>query len=146
MFPDNFSLVFRTVTTTDVSAVVTWMNSAYRDDFVRRCWPTETDFFGSGHTDAKQVRVLLTQTGSLTQLAVYQVRLLASCHMEKSDQHWQCRYWSMKVIAKRKELITWYERRGYCRTGCYQPFSYNDAGIGLCEELRFELLHKDLLP
>ncbi len=52
----------------------------------------------------------------------------------------------MTVIDIRSELIAWYERRGYLRTGEHQPFPYGDErfGIPLRQGLRFELLCKRL--
>jgi hypothetical protein len=52
----------------------------------------------------------------------------------------------MTVIDLRAELIAWYERRGYRRTGEYRPFPYGDARFGLPkrDDLRFEWLVKDL--
>ncbi len=60
---------------------------------------------------------------------------------------WQCREMQMTVISIRDELIAWYERRGYRRTGIYKPFPYGDARFGLPkrDDLRFELLGKVLL-
>jgi len=52
----------------------------------------------------------------------------------------------MTVIVQRESLIAWYERRGYRRTGLYRPFPYGDErfGIPLRDDLRFELLEKEL--
>jgi len=59
---------------------------------------------------------------------------------------WHCREMHMTVISVRDELIAWYERRGYKRTGIYSPFPYGDARFGLPkrDDLRFELLVKPL--
>jgi GNAT superfamily N-acetyltransferase len=59
---------------------------------------------------------------------------------------WHCREMQMTVISVRDELIAWYERRGYKRTGIYSPFPYGDARFGLPkrDDLRFELLVKPL--
>lgn len=59
---------------------------------------------------------------------------------------WQCRTMRMTVIVQRTELIAWYERRGYRRTGQFQPFPYGDPRFGLPrrDDLRFELWVKDL--
>jgi len=59
---------------------------------------------------------------------------------------WRCARMEMTVISVRDELIAWYERRGYRRTGKYKPFPYGDARFGLPkrDDLRFELLVKDL--
>jgi ribosomal protein S18 acetylase RimI-like enzyme len=52
----------------------------------------------------------------------------------------------MTVIAQRAELIAWYERRGYARTGERQDFPYGDARFGLPkrEDLYFVVLRKPL--
>jgi len=52
----------------------------------------------------------------------------------------------MTVIDVRAELIAFYERRGYRRTGITKPFPYGDArfGIPLRDDLRFEILEKPL--
>ncbi len=52
----------------------------------------------------------------------------------------------MTVIDCRLELIEWYERRGYTRTGEYAPFPYGNARFGLPrrDDLRFETLRKRL--
>lgn len=59
---------------------------------------------------------------------------------------WHCREMQMTVISVRDELIAWYERRGYKRTGIHSPFPYGDARFGLPkrDDLRFELLVKPL--
>jgi len=52
----------------------------------------------------------------------------------------------MTVIDCREELIAWYERRGYARTGEHSPFPYGDDRFGLPRrsDLRFETLRKQL--
>jgi len=52
----------------------------------------------------------------------------------------------MLVIDVRDELIAFYERRGYRRTGIIKPFPYGDKrfGIPLRQDLRFEMLEKPL--
>ena len=52
----------------------------------------------------------------------------------------------MTVIDLRDELIAFYERRGYRRTGVHRPFPYGDARFGLPrrDDLRFEVLEKSL--
>jgi ribosomal protein S18 acetylase RimI-like enzyme len=59
---------------------------------------------------------------------------------------WACTEMQMTVISIRDELIAWYERRGYRRTGIHSPFPYGDErfGIPLRDDLRFELLVKTL--
>lgn len=59
---------------------------------------------------------------------------------------WYCRMMRMTVIDLRAELIAWYERRGYRRTGEYRPFPYGDERFGIPkrDDLRFEWLTKEL--
>jgi len=59
---------------------------------------------------------------------------------------WRCTKMEMTVISIRDELIAWYERRGYRRTGHYKPFPYGDERFGIPkrDDLRFELLEKPL--
>ena len=59
---------------------------------------------------------------------------------------WHCREMRMSVIDIRDELIAWYERRGYRRTGEHKPFPYGDARFGIPrrDDLRFEWLVKAL--
>ncbi|MFD8734875.1 GNAT family N-acetyltransferase [Streptomyces sp. NPDC059618] len=53
----------------------------------------------------------------------------------------------MTVISVREDLIAWYERRGYRRTGRMTPFPYGDERFGIPQrdDLRFELLVKPLV-
>ncbi len=59
---------------------------------------------------------------------------------------WHCSHMEMTVIDIRNELIDFYLRRGYVRTGKHLPFPYGDErfGIPLRGDLRFEILEKPL--
>ncbi|MER6693914.1 GNAT family N-acetyltransferase [Streptomyces minutiscleroticus] len=59
---------------------------------------------------------------------------------------WGVRAMHMTVISAREDLIAWYERRGYRRTGQMSPFPYGDErfGVPLRPDLEFELLVKEL--
>lgn len=61
---------------------------------------------------------------------------------------WCCPVMRMTVIDLREELIAWYQRRGYHRTGIFKPFPYGDERYGIPKrpDLRFEVLEKPLLP
>jgi GNAT superfamily N-acetyltransferase len=61
---------------------------------------------------------------------------------------WGCTAMRMTVIDIRDDLIPYYERRGYRRTGIHKPFPYGDARFGqpLRDDLRFEVLEKPLGP
>jgi ribosomal protein S18 acetylase RimI-like enzyme len=59
---------------------------------------------------------------------------------------WGVERMQMTVIVQREDLIAWYERRGYTRTGELVPFPYGDErfGVPTRDDLRFEVLTKDL--
>ncbi|KAK1183747.1 GNAT family N-acetyltransferase [Streptomyces sp. NBS 14/10] len=59
---------------------------------------------------------------------------------------WGAREMRMTVISAREDLIAWYERRGYARTGEMTPFPYGDERFGIPRraDLEFELLVKPL--
>jgi len=71
--------------------------------------------------------------------------LLAECERIACEE-WHCATMRMTVISVRDELVAWYERRGYRRTGEYKPFPYGDARFGVPkrDDLRFEWLVKPL--
>ena len=59
---------------------------------------------------------------------------------------WKCVQMEMTVISVRDELIAWYARRGYRRSGVFKPFPYGDEHFGIPkrDDLRFEMLVKPL--
>ncbi len=60
---------------------------------------------------------------------------------------WQVKLARMAVLTNRSELIAFYERRGYRRTGCYEDFPADPKfGIPKVSGLRFEWLEKALSP
>ncbi|WP_329493291.1 GNAT family N-acetyltransferase [Kitasatospora herbaricolor] len=61
-------------------------------------------------------------------------------------EEWGVAALEMTVIEQRAELIAWYERRGFSRTGIYSPFPYGDERFGVPRrpDLRFETLVKSL--
>lgn len=71
--------------------------------------------------------------------------VLAACE-DWVRQTWGSACMRMKVIAQRRELIAWYERRGYRQTGGTAPFFYGDPRFGLPkrDDLYFVVLEKDL--
>ncbi|MFY2762946.1 GNAT family N-acetyltransferase [Arenimonas sp. MALMAid1274] len=71
--------------------------------------------------------------------------LLAEAERVARDDFGQARM-RMTVIDVRDELIAYYERRGYRRTGIKKPFPYGDERFGLPrrDDLRFEVLEKPL--
>jgi ribosomal protein S18 acetylase RimI-like enzyme len=58
-------------------------------------------------------------------------------------QDWATRRFAMSVIPSRHELIAFYERRGYRRTGVIKPFPMNpDLWSPIVEGLSLEILEK----
>ena len=72
-------------------------------------------------------------------------QVLAECERIARDE-WRLPAMRMTVIDIRDELIAFYERRGYRRTGMLKPFPYGDERFGLPrrDDLRFEVLEKAL--
>ncbi|MFJ1566229.1 GNAT family N-acetyltransferase [Streptomyces erythrochromogenes] len=66
----------------------------------------------------------------------------------RARETWGAREMRMTVVNVREELIAYYVRRGYRRTGELSPFPYGDErfGIPLRDDLAFELLVKPLQP
>ncbi|MCB5180208.1 GNAT family N-acetyltransferase [Streptomyces antimicrobicus] len=64
----------------------------------------------------------------------------------RAREQWGATQMRMTVVNVRDELIAYYERRGYRRTGELSPFPYGDErfGIPLRDDLAFELLVKPL--
>jgi hypothetical protein len=52
----------------------------------------------------------------------------------------------MTVIAQRRDLIAWYQRRGWHPTGERRPFPYDDPrfGLPLRDDLLFMVLAKEI--
>lgn len=71
--------------------------------------------------------------------------LLAEAERYARDE-WHTGEMRMTVITQREDLIAWYERRGYVRTGELSPFPYGDErfGVPLRPDLAFETLSKKL--
>ncbi|MGW3988843.1 GNAT family N-acetyltransferase [Streptomyces sp. NPDC004830] len=64
----------------------------------------------------------------------------------QARETWGVTEMQMTVISVREDLIAWYERRGYRRTGRTTPFPYGDERFGVPQrdDLEFELLVKRL--
>lgn len=64
-----------------------------------------------------------------------------------AEQRFRARAMRITVIAQRSELIAFYERRGYARTGEFEPFPYGDPRFGRPRrgDLVFVVMKKDLV-
>lgn len=64
-----------------------------------------------------------------------------------AQRTWPVTRMTMTVISVRRELISFYERRGYRQTGLKKPFVADGRhGIPLVDGIDFEVLVKDLVP
>jgi ribosomal protein S18 acetylase RimI-like enzyme len=63
-------------------------------------------------------------------------------------QRWGAERMEMTVIAQRADVIAWYERRGFRRTGERRPFPYEELlnGSALRDDLYFDVLAIELRP
>ncbi|MFJ3515913.1 MULTISPECIES: GNAT family N-acetyltransferase [unclassified Streptomyces] len=64
----------------------------------------------------------------------------------RARETWGAKEMRMTVVNVREDLIAYYVRRGYRRTGDLSPFPYGDErfGVPLRDDLAFELLVKSL--
>lgn len=79
------------------------------------------------------------QGGGLGKLVIAEAERFAREEWKVAEMH-------MTVISLREDLIAWYVRRGYARTGQTRPFPYGDERFGLPtrDDLEFEVLTKRL--
>ncbi|MEQ1908613.1 MAG: GNAT family N-acetyltransferase [Vicinamibacterales bacterium] len=88
--------------------------------------------------------------GMLTTLPTRQGSGLGRSMIEQAERfahdHWGSTSMEMTVLTLRQELLAWYERRGYSRTGDRKPFPYGDDKWGLPKrtDLEFYVLRKSL--
>jgi ribosomal protein S18 acetylase RimI-like enzyme len=73
-------------------------------------------------------------------------RMLLDEAERRAVAEWGAAEMEMTVIAQRADLIAWYERRGYARTGETRPFPYGDERFGRPRrpDLVFVVLRKEL--
>lgn len=93
---------------------------------------------GAGYFGMFSVRPTL-QGGGIGKVVLAEAERIAR-------DEWKLPEMRLTVIDVRAELIAFYERRGYARTGLKKPFPYGDERFGLPkrDDLRFEVLSKRL--
>jgi GNAT superfamily N-acetyltransferase len=96
-------------------------------------------------TDADTVYLSLLSVRPAMQSSQLGRSLLAAAERYAREQFAAKRI-EMTVIEQREELLAWYERRGYTRTGELRPFPYDDARLGTPtrDDLRFVVLERRL--
>jgi ribosomal protein S18 acetylase RimI-like enzyme len=87
--------------------------------------------------------------GMLTVKPTLQGKGLGAMLLEEAEafaQFWDCDHVHMTVIAQRPELIRWYEKHGYTKTGETKAFPYDDERFGLpkVQDLYFVVLEKKI--
>jgi len=149
------------------------VTSAYRGDASRAGWTTEADLIDGGRTDAAELEELLpdllvaadgdellgccalTTREGVGYFGTFAVSptlqgggvgsaLLAAAEQRAVDQGLPAV--EMTVLSVRAELIAYYERRAYVRTGETRPFPYGVTRNGLprTDDLEFAVLRKVL--
>ncbi len=169
-------VTFRAARSADVPAVVALVQAAYRGDSSRAGWTTEADLLEGQRADPAMVEAAIADThvlvaeldgeivgccqlerregyGYFGMFAVAPGRqggglgraVLAEAERIARDE-WGAGELRMTVIVQRRDLIGWYERRGFARTGERSPFPYGDERFGrpLRDDLAFETLTKKL--
>lgn len=121
----------------DIAAPQSRVLIAWRDDELVACAHVAIED-GAGYFGMFSVQPALQGEG-------IGKRMMAEAERIVRDE-WGVATMRMTVIDIRAELIAYYERRGYRRTGVFKPFPYGDArfGLPLRDDLRFEVLEKIL--
>lgn len=87
--------------------------------------------------------------GMLTVHPELQDQGLGSQLLEEGEayaQFWDCTRIQMRVISLRKELIAWYQRKGYKANGQRAPFEKNNPRLGIPKlDFDFIILEKPIL-
>ena len=68
---------------------------------------------------------------------------IARCEAD-ARRLWNAKFLRLTVISLRDELIAWYERRGFVRTGKREPFPFDEAPGALRTDFDLVVLQKPL--
>ncbi|PVZ14288.1 GNAT family N-acetyltransferase [Actinomycetospora cinnamomea] len=169
-------LTIRVAEAADVDSLLALVHSAYRGPSGREGWTSEADLIDGPRTTRALLAADLADPSITMLVAGDLLGCAAVTHPEGSDtasfgmfavrpgaqqggigttllraaeEHALERgatTMEMCVIDRRTELIEWYERRGYTRTGETRPFPYGAEGVGepRGDNFRFAVLEKDL--
>ncbi|MFM6927468.1 MAG: GNAT family N-acetyltransferase [Bdellovibrio sp.] len=85
--------------------------------------------------------------GMLTVDPTLQKKGIGKMLLDESEafaQFWDCTHLYMTVISVRNELIAWYEKHGFRKTGEKKPFPYGNERFGIpkVDNLEFIILEK----
>jgi ribosomal protein S18 acetylase RimI-like enzyme len=115
------------------------------DSVVLKCTDKENKLLGCVYLQKKEDKVYL---GMLTVAPDIQANGIGKKLLQAAEEYAEtqdCIAITITVISLRKELIKWYERRGYKATGERKPFPSNDPRFGLPKrDLEFIVMEKQL--
>ncbi|MDE3143250.1 MAG: GNAT family N-acetyltransferase [Bacteroidota bacterium] len=111
-------------------------------DIILKCCDADENIIGCVHLQPQHKKIylgMLTVSPQLQTNGIGKLLLTASENYAKENNFGSI---IMTVISIRKELIAWYERRGYVNTGKTKPFP-NDPNFGIPkQELKFIVMEK----
>lgn len=142
----------------DIPALVSLVNSAYRGEGSKKGWTTEADLLDGLRTNEKSLQEIIAKPGSVILIYTDEKNKLVGCVnlqqqenklylgmltvspilqgagigkklLAASESYAASNNFTaitMTVISVRQELIAWYERHGYQRTGETKPFPTED--------------------
>ena len=162
-------------TASDIPALISLINSAYRGEESRRGWTTEAHLLdGELRTDEKDILQLMQMPGATFLKYINEDGIIqGTVFLKKSDDKMYlgmlsvspllqsqgigkelmadaevyarkcgCNAVFMKVISIRYELIAWYERKGYQKTGEREAFPPGNHFGTPTQPLEFLLMEK----
>ncbi|MFN5999730.1 MAG: GNAT family N-acetyltransferase [Paracoccaceae bacterium] len=165
-------LVFRDATPADAEAINDLVNAAYSGPEAAQGWTPETHLHAGPRTTLAEVRTILADAtqrillchapglvgsvqidagGNLGMLAVPPLRqaggigraLLAHAE-DRARTLWACQSLTLTAISLQTDLIAYYERRGYRRTGRREPFPHDEQPGALRQDFDLIELKKPL--
>lgn len=158
----------------DAGQIAALVNSAYRGEISKQGWTTEADLVMGRRTETDEIERLIATDDSMFLLCKAEAQLIGSVHLQKqadqvylgmlavspplqgrgigrqlllaAEQTWAVNKSVISVIASRSELIAFYERSGYRRTGVSKAFPLKpELWTPKFADLRLEILEK-ILP
>jgi ribosomal protein S18 acetylase RimI-like enzyme len=160
-----------------VKQTVALVNSAYRGESGKQGWTTESDLLDGQRIDESMFMEMLGQgvillfgdeespvgsafvelqgdaayIGMVTVSPLKQSQGFGKQILQIAEdfavKKWAVEYAKMSVISKRTELLAYYERRGYVKTGETAPFPYGQEKFGIPkhDDLEFVIVKKRLI-
>ena len=115
------------------------------DSIILKCTDTKNQLVGCVYLQKQEEKLYL---GMLTVAPDTQAKGIGKRLLQAAEEYaqmQQCSAIKMTVISLRKELINWYERRGYKTTGERKPFPSNNPNFGLPkQQLEFVVMEKQV--